>query len=159
MKEYNPEAIRNIAFIGHGGSGKTTIAELLLYTGGEINRIGKVDEGNTTSDFNQNEIERKISILAAPLHLEWNNIKINMLDTPGFPDFIGQVISSLTVADIGVSVIKSAEGIEVGTELTWEYIRKNNLPAAVIINKVDNEHSKFFETIQQKHVLKKQVLL
>ncbi len=148
MKEYNPEAIRNIAFIGHGGSGKTTISELLLFTGGEINRIGKVEEGNTTSDFNQNEIDRKISISAAPLHLEWNNTKINMLDTPGFPDFIGQVISSLTVADLGISVIKSAEGIEVGTELTWEYIRKNKLPAAIIINKVDNEHSKFFETVQ-----------
>jgi len=149
LKEYNPEAIRNIAFIGHGGSGKTTISELLLFTGGEINRIGKVEEGNTTSDFNQNEIERKISISAAPLHLEWNNTKINMLDTPGFPDFIGQVISSLTVADLGISVIKSAEGIEVGTELTWDYIHKNKLPAAIIINKVDNEHSKFFETVQQ----------
>lgn len=148
MKEYNPDAIRNIALIGHGGSGKTTISELLLYTGGEINRIGKIEEGNTTSDFNQNEIERQISISAAPLHLEWNNTKINILDTPGFPDFIGQVISSLKVADLGISVIKSAEGIEVGTELTWESVRKNKLPAAVIVNKVDNEHSKFFDTVQ-----------
>jgi elongation factor G len=149
LKEYNPEAIRNIALIGHGGSGKTTISELLLYTGGEINRIGKVEEGNTTSDFNQNEIDRKISISAAPLHVEWNNTKINILDTPGFPDFIGQVISSLQVADLGISVIKSAEGIEVGTELTWEYLRKVKLPAAIIINKVDNEHSKFYETVKQ----------
>lgn len=148
MKEYNPEAIRNIAFIGHGGSGKTSISELLLFTAGEINRIGKIEEGNTTSDFNQNEIERQISIAAAPLHLEWNNTKVNILDTPGFPDFVGQVISSLTVADLAVSVIKSAEGIEVGTELTWEYVRKYKLPAAVIINKVDNEHSKFFDTVQ-----------
>jgi len=148
LKEYNPEAIRNIAFIGHGGSGKTTISELLLFTAGEINRIGRIEEGNTVSDFNQNEIERQISIAASPLHLEWNNTKINMLDTPGFPDFIGQVISSLTVADIAISVVKSAEGVEVGTELTWESVRKQNLPAAVIINKVDNEHSKFFETVQ-----------
>ncbi|HOI30287.1 MAG TPA: elongation factor G [Melioribacteraceae bacterium] len=148
MKEYNPEAIRNIAFVGHGGSGKTTISELLLFTAGEINRIGKIEEGNTTSDFNQNEIDRQISIAASPLHLEWNNSKINILDTPGFPDFIGQVISSLQVADLAVSVIKSAEGIEVGTELTWEYVKKNRLPAAVVVNKVDNEHSKFFDTVQ-----------
>ncbi len=149
MKEFNPEAIRNIALIGHGGSGKTTISEILLYTAGEINRIGKIEEGNTTSDFNANEIERKISIATSPLHLEWNNTKINILDTPGFPDFIGQVISSLHVADLAVSVIKSAEGIEVGTEQTWEYVRKYKLPAAVIINKCDNEHSKFSETLQQ----------
>ncbi|MBI1939395.1 MAG: elongation factor G [Ignavibacteriales bacterium] len=148
MKEYNPDAIRNIALIGHGGSGKTTISELLLFTAGEVNRIGKIEEGSTTSDFNSNEIERQISIAASPLHLEWNGTKINILDTPGFPDFVGQVISSLHVADVAVSVIKSAEGIEVGTELTWEYVRKNNLPAAVLINKADNEHSKFFETVQ-----------
>lgn len=148
MKEFNPEAIRNIALIGHGGSGKTSISELLLFTTGQINRIGKIEEGNTTSDFNQNEIERQVSIAASALNMEWNNTKINLIDTPGFPDFIGQVISSLYVADIAVSVIKSAEGIEVGTELTWDYVKKYNLPAAVIINKVDNEHSKFFDTVQ-----------
>ncbi|MFZ6033756.1 MAG: elongation factor G [Melioribacter sp.] len=148
MKEYNPDAIRNITLIGHGGSGKTSISELLLFTSGATNRIGKIEEGNTVSDFNQNEIEKQISIYATPLHMEWNNKKINLLDTPGFPDFIGQVISSLYVSDVAVSVIKSAEGIEVGTELTWEYARKYNIPSAVIVNKVDNEHSKFFETIE-----------
>lgn len=149
MKEYHAEAIRNIALIGHGGSGKTSLSELLLFTAGQINRIGKIEEGNTTSDFNQNEIEKQISIATSPLHLEWSNTKVNFLDTPGFPDFIGQVISSLHVSDVAVSVIKSAEGVEVGTEQTWEYVKKRKMSAAVIINKVDNEHSKFFETYQQ----------
>lgn len=148
MKEFNPESIRNIALIGHGGSGKTTISESILFKGGEINRIGKIEEGNTTSDFNANEIERQVSISAAPLHVEWNNTKINFIDTPGYSDFIGQVASSLHVSDTAVSVVKSAEGVEVGTEATWEYVKKGNIPAAVLVNKVDNEHSNFDETVQ-----------
>ncbi|MGE5402376.1 MAG: elongation factor G [Ignavibacteriales bacterium] len=147
MKEYGSDSIRNIAFIGHGGSGKTSLSELILFTGGEINRIGKVEEGNTTSDYNTNEIERQISIAATPLHVEWNNTKINILDTPGYSDFIGQVKSSLHVADTAIAVLKSAEGVEVGSEATWNFVKEYQLPAAVLINKVDNEHSKFNETI------------
>jgi elongation factor G len=148
LKEYNPDAIRNIALVGHGGSGKTSLSEYLLYTAGEINRIGSIEEGNTTSDFNPNEIERQISISSTPLHIEWKENKINLLDTPGYSDFVGQVISSLHVADTAVSVIKAAEGVEVGTESTWEYMKDLGVPTAVIINKVDNEHSKFDETVQ-----------
>jgi len=148
LKEYNSDAIRNIAFIGHGGSGKTSISEMLLFTAGEINRIGKIEEGNTTSDYNANEIERQISISATPLHLEWENVKINMLDTPGYSDFIGQVVSSLHVADTAVAVIKGAEGVEVGTDATWQIVKNNNIPASIIVNKIDNEHSKFSETVQ-----------
>ncbi|MCF8355602.1 MAG: elongation factor G [Melioribacteraceae bacterium] len=147
MKDYNPDAIRNIAFIGHGGSGKTTLSEVLLYTGKETNRIGKIEEGNTLSDFNPNEVERQISVAATSLHLDWKDSKINLIDTPGYSDFIGQVISGLHVVDTAVAVIKSAEGVEVGTELTWEYVQKRNLPSAIIINKVDNEHSTFNETV------------
>lgn len=149
MKEYGSDSIRNIAFIGHGGSGKTSLSELILFTAGEINRIGKVEEGNTTSDYNANEIERQISISAAPLHVEWTNTKINLIDTPGYSDFIGQVKSSLYVADTAVSVLKSAEGVEVGSENTWNFVKEFKLPAAVIINKIDNEHSKFEETLEQ----------
>ncbi len=146
MKEYKADAIRNFAFIGHGGSGKTSIAEVMLFTAGETNRIGSVDEGNTISDFSPFEIERKISISAAPLHVEWKDVKLNFIDTPGYTDFIGQVISSLHVADVAVAVVKSAEGVEVGTEATWDYVKKYDLPAAVIVNKIDNEHSKFEDT-------------
>jgi elongation factor G len=143
LKEFNPEFIRNMAFVGHGGSGKTTIAENLLFKAGITNRIGKVEEGNTISDFNRNEIEKQMSIAASALHLEWKNTKLNILDTPGYSDFFGQVVSSLHVADTSVSVIKSVEGIEVGTLASWELIKKNNIPAAFIINKIDNEHSNF----------------
>ncbi len=143
MKEYKVNDIRNIAFIGHGGSGKTSFTELMLFTAGETNRIGKVEEGNTVSDFNANEIERQISIATSPLHVEWQNKKINFLDTPGYTDFIGQVNSALHVADVAVAVVKSVEGVEVGTEAVWEIVRENQMGGAVVINKIDNEHSNF----------------
>ncbi len=143
MKEYKADAIKNIAFIGHGGSGKTSLAELMLFTAGITNRIGKVEEGNTISDFNANEIERQISIAATPMHLEWDNRKINFIDTPGYTDFIGQIYAALHVADVAVPVVKSVEGVEVGTEAVWEIVKKNNIGGAVVINKVDNEHSNF----------------
>ena len=112
MKVYNTESIRNIAFIGHGGSGKTSLSEVLLFTAGETNRIGRVEEGNTISDYNANEIERQISMSVTPLHLEWNDTKINILDTPGYFDFSGQVKSALKVVDTSVSFVKSFEELK-----------------------------------------------
>lgn len=149
MKEFNAESIRNIAFIGHGGSGKTSLTEVLLYQSHQINRIGSVLEGNTVSDYTQNEIEKQISISASLLHLEWNNVKINMLDTPGYTDFIGEVKSAMRVCDTAVMVLKSAEGVEVGSETTGAFVNEYNLPSAIIINKIDNEHSNFKETEKQ----------
>jgi len=149
LKEYGPDSIRNIAFIGHSGSGKTSLCELLLYTAHEINRIGSIAEGNTVSDYTPNEIEKQISISTSLLHLEWNNIKINILDTPGYSDFIGDVKSAMRVSDMSVMVLKSAEGVEVGSEITGQFVNEYGLPSAIIINKVDNEHSTFRETEQQ----------
>ena len=149
MKEYGTEAICNIAIVGHGGSGKTSLSELILYTAGETTRIGKVEEGNTTSDYTPNEIEKQISISTGLMHVEWNGKKLNILDTPGYSDFVGEVKSALKVSDIGIFVIKSAEGVEVGTETVSEFIKEYNLPSAIIINKVDNEHSTFWETLNQ----------
>lgn len=143
MKEYNADSIRNIAFIGHGGSGKTSLSEILLYTAGEINRIGNISEGNTVSDYSPNEIERQISISTSLLHLEWHNTKINILDTPGYADFAGDVKCAMRVCDTAVMVLKSVEGVEVGSEATGKFVDEFNLPSAVIINKLDNEHSKF----------------
>jgi len=146
LKEYTTDSIRNIAFIGHNGSGKTTLSEILLYTAHETNRIGTITEGNTVSDSTPNEVEKQISISSSLLHLEWNNVKINLLDTPGYSDFIGEVKAAVRVCDTAVMVLKSAEGVEVGSEATAEFINEYNLPSAVIINKIDNEHSKFEET-------------
>ena len=143
MSDFTPDAIRNIAFIGHGGSGKTSISEFLLYSAGEINRIGTIAEGTTTSDFNSNEIERQISIAASPLHFVWKGTKVNLLDTPGYSDFIGAVSASLHVADTAITVVKGAEGVEVGTEVSWKFVEELELPAAVMVNKLDNEHSNF----------------
>ncbi|GBD86716.1 elongation factor G [bacterium BMS3Abin03] len=149
MKEYGTEAIRNITLVGHGGSGKTSLSEVLLFTAGEINRIGKVEEGNTISDYNPNEIEKQISISTGLMHLEWNNSKLNILDTPGYSDFVSEVKAALKVCETAVVVIKSAEGVEVGTETANGYIKEYNLPTAIIINKIDNEHSTFANTLAQ----------
>lgn len=149
MKEYTAETIRNIAFIGHGGSGKTTLSEILLYQTNQINRIGSISEGNTVSDYTPNEIEKQISISTSLLHLELNQTKINILDTPGYTDFIGEVKAAMRVCDTAVMVLKSAEGVEVGSETTGTFINEFGLPSAIIINKIDNEHSHFKETEQQ----------
>ncbi len=149
MKEFGPESIRNITFIGHGGSGKTSLSEILLYTAGEINRIGSIAEGNTVSDYSPNEIEKQISISSSLLHLEWKNIKINIIDTPGYSDFFGDVKSAMRVCDVSVMVLRSAEGVEVGTETAGRYVNECALPSAIIINKVDNEHSDFETTVQK----------
>ncbi len=146
MKEYDTGSIRNIAFIGHGGSGKTSLSEILLFNAGEINRIGSVSEGNTVSDYNPNEIEKQISISSSLLHLEWNNTKLNIIDTPGYTDFLGDVKAAVRVCDTAVVVLKSAEGVEVGSENTVKFADEYQLPIAIIINKVDNEHSTFKET-------------
>lgn len=149
MKEYSPESIRNIALIGHGGSGKTSLAELILFTAGEINRIGNILEGNTVSDYSANEIEKQISISTSLMHIEWSGKKINILDTPGYSDFIGDVKSAMKVSDTAVMILKAAEGVEVGSEMSGKFVDEFDLPSAIIINKVDNEHAAFSETYEK----------
>ncbi|HEX9253293.1 MAG TPA: GTP-binding protein, partial [Ignavibacteriaceae bacterium] len=149
MKEYAPESIRNIALIGHGSSGKTSLTEIMLFTAGETNRIGNVLEGNTVSDYTSNEIEKQISISTSLMHIEWNNKKVNILDTPGYSDFIGDVKSAMKVCDTAVMVLKSAEGVEVGSEVSGRFVDEFGLPSAIIINKVDNEHSTFEATLEK----------
>ncbi len=149
MKEYGPESLRNIALIGHGGTGKTSLSELFLYTAGEINRIGSIAEGNTISDYSANEIERQFSISLSLLHLDWKNTKINILDTPGYSDFIGEVKAGMKVCDTAVMVLKAVEGVEVGSESAGHFVTEYGIPSAIIINKCDNEHSRFEEIVTQ----------
>lgn len=143
QKEYPAEKIRNIALIGHGGSGKTTFTEAMLFTAGATTRFGAVDDGSSLSDYHPDEIERKISINLSLLHGDWKGTKFNILDTPGYSDFTGEVISSLRVADIAVVFLKAVEGAEVGTEIVWGYTRQYATPTVMVVNKLDNENADF----------------
>ncbi|HHX75431.1 MAG TPA: elongation factor G [Firmicutes bacterium] len=149
MKNYTTEKIRNVALISHGGAGKTSLAEAMLFTSGAINRLGKVDAGTTTTDFDAEEIKRQITINTSLAPVEWNGVKINLLDTPGFFDFIGDVASALRVADAAVVVVSSTSGVEVGTEKVWTYAEENNLPRLVFVNRMDRENANYAKVLAQ----------
>ena len=149
MKDYNVQNLRNIAFIGHSGSGKTTLAEAMLYYTKTIDRFGKVEDGNTISDYDPEEKRRKISISTSVLPCEWENVKINIVDTPGYFDFIGEMIEGLRATDIAVIVVSARSGIKVGTEKAWSYVNENNMPRAFFINKLDTENSDFEKVLSQ----------
>lgn len=149
MKEYNTKNLRNIGFIGHSGSGKTTLAEAVLYYTKTIDRFGKIEDGNTISDYDPEEKRRKISISTTVLPCEWENIKINMIDTPGYFDFVGEMIEGLRATDIAVIAVSARSGIKVGTEKSWDYVNENNMPRAFFINKLDTENSDFEKVLSQ----------
>ncbi len=152
MKDYTPETIRNVAFIGHGSSGKTILADAMLLTSGATTRIGRIEDGSTTSDYHNDEIERQISINSTLLAMEYRNHKINIIDTPGYSDFLGDVISSLHVVDTALLVLKSVEGVEVGTELVWNYAANSKTPVIIAINKMDNEHADFERVLEEARI-------
>jgi elongation factor G len=143
MKEYGTDAIRNVALIGHGSAGKTTLVEAFLHFTGASTRLGKIADGTTLSDFEEEEIRRKISLSTSVIPVEFQDCKINLLDTPGFPDFVGEVISALRVADGAIVLMDSVAGVEVGTELTWQYCEEFKLPRFVVIDKMDRENANF----------------
>ena len=149
MKNYAAKDIRNFAVVGHGGSGKTTLSEAMLSRSGKINRIGSIESGTTTSDYHHDEHQRQISIHSSPLHLEWDDIKFNLIDTPGYLDFIGEAISSLAVVDAAVVVVHAVNGIEVGTEQVWNYASNYRLPKIIVVNGLDKEHTQFDKILQQ----------
>lgn len=147
MKEYGIEKIRNIALVGHSGSGKTSLAEAALFASGAVNRMGKTEDGNTVSDFDPEEVRRTISISTSLVPVEWNGHKLNLLDTPGYADFVGEVISGLRAVEAAVLVVDAQSGIEVGTEIAWQYMDDLNLPRIVVINKVNREHANWTKVL------------
>jgi elongation factor G len=149
LKAYPAGAIRNVALVGHGGAGKTTLAEALLHLSGAIGRAGRVEDASTVSDFEPEEHKRGLSISVSLIPVEWDNHKINLLDCPGYADFAPDAISALAVADLAVFVVSAVEGVEVQTEAMWKAASALNLPRLVFVNKLDRERASFERTLEQ----------
>jgi len=149
MKTYKTDQIRNVALIGHSGSGKTTLTEAALFVAGVTNRQGRVEDGNTISDFGKEEIARKVSIGTTAIPIEWNNIKINIMDTPGYFDFVGETYGALRASEGAILVVDASSGIEVGTEKAWKLLEKHRRPRFIFINKMDKENVDFEKLINE----------
>jgi elongation factor G len=151
LKNFTGENIRNIGIGAHGGVGKTSLVEAMLFTMGVTTRMGTIEQGNTASDYNEDEIERQISISTALLHGEWNKCKINIIDTPGFFDFFGDVISGLRDVDNVFILLSAASGVEVGTEQVWNLAEKYNKPVGLVINKLDRDNINYDQLLSSLH--------
>ena len=151
MAKIETKNIRNIALLGHGGSGKTSLAEAMLYITGETDRLGSTNAGNSVCDYDAEEVARKISISAAIAPMMWKDVKINVIDTPGYLDFSGEVLQALRVADSAVILVDGKAGIEVGTEIAWDYATAAGLPRAFFINKFDDNEARFARVLDALH--------
>lgn len=151
MKEFATSQIRNVALVAHHGVGKTSLAEAMLFAAKATNRIGKIAEGNTLLDHAPEEIQRQITIDLGLAQFEWDGHKINLLDTPGYPDFVGDVYSALRVADSALLVLRASAGVEVGTEVVWEVLKQERTPLLVVVNMMDKEHADFGATVESCH--------
>ncbi|MGB7804592.1 MAG: elongation factor G [Actinomycetota bacterium] len=149
MKTYDAKDIRNVLLVGHGGSGKTTLLEAMLFTSGAITRMGTVEDGNTVSDHDPDEQRKGISVSLAMAPVEWNGVKINVLDAPGYADFIGDVRSAIRAVDAVIVVVSAVDGVEVQTEAAWELAVEEGLPRAIFVNKLDRERADFQATLDQ----------
>jgi elongation factor G len=148
MKEYTTEFLRNVALVGHGSSGKSMLAEAFLHFTGATTRLGKIEDGTTVSDYDDEEVRRKISLYTSVIPVEYRDHKINFLDAPGYTDFVGEVISAMSVADGALVLVDSVAGVEVGTEIAWRYADQFKLPRFVVINKLDRENANFEKAYQ-----------
>ena len=149
MAQYSTKQIRNIALAGHGGSGKTSLAEAMLYVSGGTDRLGNVPDGNTVFDYDQEEQVRKFSLTASMAPIYWKDVKINVIDTPGYLDFEGEVNQAARVADSVVICVDGKAGLEVGAELAWDKPEAAGVPKAFFINKCDNYDAHFNATFDQ----------
>ena len=149
MKTYDAPSIRNVLLVGHGGSGKTTLTEALLFAAGAATRMGSVEDGNTVTDFEPEEVKKGISVSLALAPIEWRGMKINLLDAPGYADFIGDVKAALRAADACLFVVSAVDGVEVQHEVVWELAVEADLPRAFFVNKVDRERASFQRTLDQ----------
>ncbi len=152
MKSYAADKVRNVVLLGHSGSGKTTYAEAALFFSGATKRFGKVDEGNTVSDYDPEEIRRKVSISTSVLPVEWQDTKINFLDTPGYFDFVAESKLAMSVADTALIMVSAKSGVEVGTEKAWEYTEEMHLPRIFFVNQMDDENADFERTLADMRV-------
>jgi elongation factor G len=148
MKVYDAPSIRNVALVGHGGSGKTSLAAAMLFDAGAVNRLGRVDEGTTVTDFDPDEVERKISLQAALAFAEWKKAKINLIDTPGYANFLPEAKAGLRVADAAVVVVDAVSGVEVQTEKVWGYATEYGLSRLIVINRMDRENASFERALE-----------
>lgn len=149
MNNLSARDIRNIAVIGHGSEGKTMLTEAMLFNAGVIDRLGRVEDGTTTTDYDPEEIKRQISISAALAPLKWNGRKINIIDVPGYFDFVGEMIQALRVADGAIIVVGAVSGLAVGTEKAWDYCEEYDIPKVIFINQMDREHVDFMKVLNQ----------
>jgi elongation factor G len=153
MRAYGPDKIRNVGLFGHGGSGKTTLTEALLLTAKATTRAGRIEDGNTVSDYDPDEQKRQMSINLAVAPVEWKDTKINILDVPGYADFAGDVAAAMRVLDGAIILMDAAGGVEVGTEAAWEAAVAAKLPRIIFVNKLDRENANFFRTVEQAQQL------
>lgn len=148
MKTYPVERIRNVAVVGHGGVGKTSVVEALLFCAGAVERLGRVDDGTATTDFDPEEVRRKITIYAATAPLEWRDHKVNVVDTPGYPDFVGEAYGALRVADAALFVVDALSGVQVQTEKLWKVADRQGLPRLMFVNRLDRENAQFVRAVE-----------
>jgi len=149
MKIYKSDNLRNVALLGHGSAGKTSLAEAMLYDSGAVNRLGRVDEGTSISDWEDEERRRRMSINATVLPCEWQDHKLNIIDTPGYMDFVGEVVGGTRIADAALVVVDSVGGVEVGTEQVWHYADEQNLPRLAFVNKMERENANFQRVVEE----------